>query len=293
MASTSIACYDSDNIYYRGNDGYLQCYRYNGTSWVHEYLGSSLDPSIRKVSNNPNSIVVVNGVVYYRGHDNLIHYYKYDGSLWNYSFINIRNSENKVKDNLKLGYNGKLFYLGQDNKIHYFEKLGVVWTQGSIYSNLWFDPYIYSYFDVSLSENKIFYSNDDDHVFNLYYETCENLNPPCITDEFGECVPIEACLGMYKEFSDILLTDNIINNNEIIIYPNPATSYIKVNNIERKAEQLNNYYYKIMTPSGGIISDGILAEQNIIDVSELETGIYFLFIDNNANRMIKSFLKIN
>lgn len=157
LATSSIQSHNRDTVFYRGNDGYIQMYRRDGSIWVHSYLGTDTDPDSKKVSMESNSIISQPGIVVYRGQNNLIHIYKLIDGTWSYSFINIRKNDNKVKSNLKFGANGEIFYLGNDNRLHFYSFISGGWNHNLIYSNMWFEPNIYSYFDVSTQDNKIFF----------------------------------------------------------------------------------------------------------------------------------------
>jgi hypothetical protein len=79
-------------------------------------------------------------------------------------------------------------------------------------------------------------------------------------------------------------------NNEMNIYPNPVTDYLRftifdlrIKNIEiltLKGQKLLNYSI-----------DQNLNEKKLIDVSTLKTGIYFLKISNDEKSVIKKFVK--
>lgn len=67
--------------------------------------------------------------------------------------------------------------------------------------------------------------------------------------------------------------------NQITVYPNPTTSYIKVENME-------NTDYKIMNAAGEIVKNGKL-NSDTIQVDALDNGMYFLFL-NDGEKIFKS-----
>lgn len=68
-----------------------------------------------------------------------------------------------------------------------------------------------------------------------------------------------------------------LNNNEFIVLPNPATSFITINfknsNYVNKKIELINTYGQL------ILNDILLSEQHKINVSHLNSGLYFLRIE--------------
>lgn len=79
--------------------------------------------------------------------------------------------------------------------------------------------------------------------------------------------------------------DEVVENVTISIFPNPATSYIKIGLPE------NNYTYKIYNCNGQLILSGML-KNNLIDIAELAGGIYFLEINNESETANIKFIKM-
>ncbi len=72
------------------------------------------------------------------------------------------------------------------------------------------------------------------------------------------------------------------NELEIKVYPNPATSYLHIsshNNIDQ---------YKLVDLSGVVVLSGSLNDNDLIDISRVSRGIYFLVIDNKRFRILKT-----
>jgi Secretion system C-terminal sorting domain len=63
------------------------------------------------------------------------------------------------------------------------------------------------------------------------------------------------------------------------ISPNPATNYLKINNNQEKIN------YEVLDINGRIIINGIALET--IDISNLNSGMYFLKINSNIKKFIK------
>lgn len=77
---------------------------------------------------------------------------------------------------------------------------------------------------------------------------------------------------------------NIIDQTDILIYPNPVSSVLFVKNISKKAK------YKIYNAAGQVIGDGILLNGQI-NVSRLINGVYVIDIDDNGKTVQKKFIK--
>lgn len=74
-------------------------------------------------------------------------------------------------------------------------------------------------------------------------------------------------------------------NNILSIFPNPATSCIKIGLPE------NNYTYKIYNCNGQLILSGML-KNDLIDIAELAGGIYFLEIKDEIETANIKFIKM-
>jgi hypothetical protein len=77
---------------------------------------------------------------------------------------------------------------------------------------------------------------------------------------------------------------NPVNQDDILIYPNPVSSVLYVKNISKRAK------YKIYNAVGQVIADGILLN-NQINVGKLINGVYVIDIDDNGKTVQKKFIK--
>lgn len=71
---------------------------------------------------------------------------------------------------------------------------------------------------------------------------------------------------------------------ETAVFPNPASDFISVNTNE-------NGTYEIVSLSGQVAAQGIIANTNTIDVSSLENGVYFVKISTESSMKIARFIK--
>lgn len=82
--------------------------------------------------------------------------------------------------------------------------------------------------------------------------------------------------------SSTLSVRDVSNNSSFSIVPNPAEKEIKISGLKQKTA------YKIFNAAGDLVKTGnVEKENNIILVSELNTGIYFINLDNEKIKFIK------
>jgi hypothetical protein len=77
---------------------------------------------------------------------------------------------------------------------------------------------------------------------------------------------------------------NLLNQTDILIYPNPVTTTLNVKNISKRAN------YKIYSAAGQLISSGIILN-NKIDVHSLINGMYVIDIHDGSTSAQKKFIK--
>jgi len=77
---------------------------------------------------------------------------------------------------------------------------------------------------------------------------------------------------------------NVVDENEIVIYPNPVKTVLHVKNISKKGN------YKIYNTAGQLISNGLIVN-NKIDVSRLINGLYVIEIEDAQGSVQKKFIK--
>ncbi|PJJ66608.1 GEVED domain-containing protein [Chryseobacterium geocarposphaerae] len=77
---------------------------------------------------------------------------------------------------------------------------------------------------------------------------------------------------------------NLLNQNDILIYPNPVSTVLNVKNISKRAN------YKIYSAAGQLISSGIILN-NKVDVHALINGMYVIDIQDGSISAQKKFIK--
>ncbi|PJJ68166.1 fibronectin type III domain-containing protein [Chryseobacterium geocarposphaerae] len=77
---------------------------------------------------------------------------------------------------------------------------------------------------------------------------------------------------------------NLLNQNDILIYPNPVSTVLNVKNISKRAN------YKIYSAAGQLIASGIILN-NKVDVHTLINGVYMIDIQDGSTSVQKKFIK--
>ena len=86
-----------------------------------------------------------------------------------------------------------------------------------------------------------------------------------------------------KYISDISSVEELENNLEFIISPNPATNYIQVSIFNNRIDEI-----EIFDINGkNIIADYDIDNTNKIDISTMKTGVYFVFVKSGKKAGIQ------
>ncbi len=83
--------------------------------------------------------------------------------------------------------------------------------------------------------------------------------------------------------------DRIYTENEILVYPNPASDYIEISGLSNPKLQLganDDYVIKIYNTFGEIVISDV-EHLDRIDISHLPVGTYFIRIGNKLNKFVK------
>ncbi|MCA6069362.1 GEVED domain-containing protein [Chryseobacterium sp. RG1] len=79
-------------------------------------------------------------------------------------------------------------------------------------------------------------------------------------------------------------SSSLLNQTDILIYPNPVSTVLNVKNISKRAN------YKIYSAAGQLISSGIILN-NKVDVHALINGMYVIDIQDGSTSVQKKFIK--
>jgi hypothetical protein len=80
----------------------------------------------------------------------------------------------------------------------------------------------------------------------------------------------------------VLSISDILNENKILFYPNPANTILFI-----KTEDISLSQYQIFNSIGQVMKQGKLTE-NSVDVSGLPKGIYFIQLNVKNGQMFNS-----
>jgi hypothetical protein len=99
---------------------------------------------------------------------------------------------------------------------------------------------------------------------------------------------INGCTSSDCIFIDILSNSIDQYHNQIKIYPNPVNSYIKIDT----SFPLHDVEVLIVNVAGHIVKQTKVDNAGSIDVSNLESGFYFLSLNVKGQRILNKFVKI-
>ncbi|HAI18105.1 MAG TPA: hypothetical protein DCM10_08845 [Xanthomarina gelatinilytica] len=100
-----------------------------------------------------------------------------------------------------------------------------------------------------------------------------DYNPPIITNT------------VFTEIMEALSIDNFSFDNRLAIYPNPTNDYFKV----EKSSNVNIESIRIYNISGKLVKE--FTESERYNVSDLNSGFYFLRIKTDKSQTIKKLVK--
>lgn len=127
------------------------------------------------------------------------------------------------------------------------------------------------------------------------------------TDGYEEIYLVEDAGKVYFSDSDLMINDgnNVINTialsdikkinfnstvgiselgdvSNILVYPNPSNNAIRVTNTKN-----SNFDVTIYSLLGTVVLKGNYSSDELIDISSLTTGLYFISIDNKITKFCK------
>ncbi len=127
-----LAVVDEGNqVFYRGQDGRLQNYWYNG-KWHHDYIDDNWRTSRFKVSSNCGALDIGKNRIFYRGTDNIMKYFEWNGNDWISNEMPISDFKWLVDGDIAVSPEGnQVFYRGQDGRLQNYWYNGE-WHHGYI-----------------------------------------------------------------------------------------------------------------------------------------------------------------
>jgi hypothetical protein len=167
----------------------------------------------------------------------------------------------------------------------------VTTTQDRIWSFAAIDDFLYLGSDqgervTRINLNNSFPTNDEVVLDPLPLEPSEELFSIAHDGQFLYYSTNE---GVFRLADDVLSIPDVVGDS-FLIYPNPASNVL---NIERSFQgQFTSENYAIIDASGREIVKGNLSnEKNIINVSSLQKGLYFVKIQSDLSKKSYKFIK--
>jgi len=141
-----------------------------------------------------------------------------------------------------------------------------------------------------------FYAQDNDHIFKDLIELDNgdllilgDITPPGKESEIWLVKLDEnGCLGDDDCGDEIILAEENLPeiNHNIMVYPNPASYTITFSGLLK-----GKYTYRILNTQGQQVLSSALQNEDIIDVSDLPSGMYFIeLINEDGQRWIEKFV---
>ncbi len=126
---------------------------------------------------------------------------------------------------------------------------------------------------------------------NIIIDKCNNLYIADFANRRVRKVIFDSTCG--KSIGDTnthVVVNNIVANNDFEIYPNPARSSLQLTVGNWRSNKKNNYLIKDIM-GRNMLEGNIASFRQLIDISGLIEGIYFVEVNNNGQRVIKKFVK--
>ena len=99
----------------------------------------------------------------------------------------------------------------------------------------------------------------------------------------SSAINVESTLVLSKEMPQTFSSLSEMDNANIVVYPNPASVSLSINNFDADA-------YKITNSIGKEVLSGLLNMPKL-DISSLDAGNYFVHLISNERTVVKSFIK--
>jgi hypothetical protein len=290
---------DKNLLIYKAADGHT--YGYNILNdWDYTY-NSSFPAVIEFVKTGYTFFD--NDKFFFVDKDHKVRGMSYDGTSWNvFSVIDFSQTAAPAND-LALSPTGLLAYTGTDQRIHAFQikKNGTYKYRDFVMPHDPVHPLLTAkatYFTIDFkNENELFFISAEDkkvHMYELHQPYCLNDFTEDIMEkdkEFPNRPPGEGEIGGEGGRPPVIERKRIKENptlssqsgKDIAVYPNPANDHIIVD----LPGENPNYSIQIINSNGAIINKKTaISATEIIDISDLAAGLYFVEIKDNNNKNV-------
>ncbi|MDB0611917.1 M4 family metallopeptidase [Tenacibaculum maritimum] len=120
--------------------------------------------------------------------------------------------------------------------------------------------------------------------YNSKSTPCESFADGEVEDYTVNITAAGSFNGIFEEIEGEPLASEAVTN--FMVFPNPATNFVQV-----KSNSNNNLVYKIVNPIGQVVKTGKMKDDNGVDVSKLEPGLYIIEVNDGQKSMTTNFVK--
>ncbi|MCD9562173.1 GEVED domain-containing protein, partial [Tenacibaculum maritimum] len=120
--------------------------------------------------------------------------------------------------------------------------------------------------------------------YNSKSTPCESFADGEVEDYTVNITAAGSFNGIFEEIEGEPLTSEAVTS--FMVFPNPATNFVQV-----KSNSSNNLVYKIVNPIGQVVKTGKMKDDNGVDVSKLEPGLYIIEVNDGQKSMTTNFVK--
>lgn len=299
-----VLCDANNNIIYKGADGRVQIFVYNGGfSYSHHHIDNDFTSFDKLVHGEPGSICLSEneGILYRSQSDNSLQrflpstnspfYQTHEIINHNYGNTVFPNAD-RLLGNLEWDdFNKRVIYRGHDGRLQCFSKTNSSWQ------HWWYDDYWNT--DEYLADNssltfpstitdgfgRIFYRSKDGYLKYFEYTSCEVLNPPTNSNNrYFTNINRFAYLGEGKsEIESALLNPKV--------YPNPILESDL--NILFDIPQKKTVRYIVYNLFGeGVLEGSLRGNGGIVNCKDLSGGYYTIKFLTERSTISRSFIRL-
>lgn len=299
------------DVYYKAVNNFLQAFYPDGNGgYFHVYINTNWanQSSADYVSTVPNSITLKTGTwgstIYFLAQDGQIYEFSWNSTLgWHRTPTKTLTGGGLARAGLKYDpINQRLVYGGVDGRVNFLANNG-----NGTWEHWWIDDYFNTTDyqtnsgtptphnnepNICLPDDKtVFYTlgyqTGNSNVAYFAYEPGEVLDPSCTT----VASPNQVYSHVNRSATTVSGTasSTTLNQKELVLYPNPSTSQIRLRGEVLDAVSTGNYF--ITDVVGRVVQRGVVSIKNSVDISRVPDGIYIFTLLTGKNaykaRLIK------
>jgi hypothetical protein len=286
-------------IYYKGQDGRLQCYYWESNMWNHRWMTNWSNNS----QNISGDLISSAEGIFYAGTDGFLHKYFFNINTNDWEHTWVMNSNNQyiyVPANTQISMVGdadQIFFMGLDNHIHHlYEKNGNKYYQDMVicYDDLQ-NEYKSNGKIASTSEGVVYYIGLDNMIHMYAFDSGCNPRDKRLKQQ-KKINYKQNTHVIEKDLANSHISKFDLNDfhypdaEKIKIYPNPFNDRIQIS-----LSHIDNISIKIFDVMGRIVFfDDNHPTDKAINTFNLVEGVYMILIEKNGGCIIKEkIIKIN